>query len=300
LLKSYIRTIQKDKNLISLLRDSGMLYVAGIFSIGLTFLQQMTTARWLGAEAFGQFATIVSSGTIIFLLIDFRTREVSTRYFAEYEDDPDELASIATVLLSLDIVVGIIGIFLLYFSADLISVYLLHDPSLSAYVRVFSIILPFRLVAAGVTTASLRLFNYFGILSIKSVIYGLLRISLISGLVFLGYGLKGAIIGLIISECIHGILMLSLFFIVSYQHLGILPIRFVKPQAFASFPKMLMNLWLGETLQGLQAEMIFPILAFMTNPEVIGIIKVAHSIAELIQRLRGIIPGRGRKNRIAQ
>jgi len=284
MLKRLLQTIRQDRNLSGMLRGASLLYVAGALSIALMFVQQIWTASLLGAENYGRLATLVGSTALILLFADFRTREATMKYWTEYGEEPPEMARSATWLLGVDAVAGVIGAVLVLIFAQFIAVNMLQAPELLALVRAFGITIPFRLLANGVASAGLRTLDYFGWLAGKSIFFAVARLPLIVGGAMAG-GLIGAIWGWIASEILNGLLMFSLLYAAWRRETGTSLLQGARPDALPTFRRTLSQLWVGETLQGLQVGLLIPLLALLTNPAVVGLFRSSQDIAELIQRL---------------
>ncbi|MCA9914042.1 MAG: oligosaccharide flippase family protein, partial [Anaerolineae bacterium] len=129
-----------------------------------------------------------------------------------------------------------------------------------------------------------RTLDYFGWLAGKSIFFAVARLPLIVGGAALG-GLIGATWGWIASEILNGLLMFGLLNVAWRRETQSPLLQFSRPQALPTFRHTLSQLWLGETLQGLQVGLLIPLLALLTNPAVVGLFRSSQDIAELIQRL---------------
>lgn len=280
--------IRSDGNLKDLLRNSGMLYVAGGVSIALTFLQQITTANLIGVEDYGRFAAIMGSGMLLLLLVDFRTWEAAAKLLARsfVEKDHDESASIMTWLSVVDVISGMIATILLFLLADFIAITMLQAPELAPLVRLYALLVPLRLYARGVPNTVIRLYGRFDWLSVKSIVYAILRLVFITGLALLGYGLPGVIIGAVVADLLHTIMLYWMTWALWRRNTNQNTfIRFVRPRCFHEGLRLMRDLWIGATLKGLQLETFIPILALLTNPTQVGLYRVGLDIAQLVSRL---------------
>lgn len=288
LFKDRLLRLRHDENLKSLLRDSGLLYIAGIFSIGLTFLQQITTANLLGTSIYGQFATVLGSAVFLLLIIDIRTWELGAKLLAKpiSEDNRLEIMLLTNYLSLFDIVLGIAGAILLILLAHPIAMYLLKEPELAYLVRIYSLILPFKLYSAGIPVALVRMYNHFGWLSIKSVLFAIVRLFLISGAALAGFGLVGVIVGIILAEILNSLFLF--FIVVQIWRKHLTGTRFFQSGKFRQLPeimKMIPGYWVFGTLKGFQMETFIPLTALLTSPAQVGLLKVGLDIASLISKL---------------
>jgi O-antigen/teichoic acid export membrane protein len=286
--KFIISRLQRDSNLKELLRNSGVQYIAGIFTILLTLAQQMSTASILGALDYGRFAVVIGSTTLIMLIVDVRTWELGTKLFVRpiLDKSYTEIVRTLTWLVLVDAVIGTIGSFLLVLLAEPLAFYFLKMPELDWLVRLYGLSIPFRLIGTGGSIALLRLYNRFDWLAIKSVVFAVVRLVLITGAALLGLGLTGVIIGAILIEVLNTIiiLMMTLFLYQREMHVTRL-IDLNRPQNFNEGRSLLVQLWISATLKGLQLETLIPITALMTSPVQVGLLRVALDIGDLINKL---------------
>jgi O-antigen/teichoic acid export membrane protein len=284
-LKTLIAYIQKDKNLLSTLKGVGILYITGAISIAVTFLQQITTASALGADLFGRFATLIGSIRLATLLVDFRTWEAATKLISQSfaKQDKQEAARLTTWLLILDIVSGSFACLVIIILNSWIASVFLKAPELYNLVILIACTIPFTLLAIGVPTTIIRLYSRFDLLATKSILYAIIRFSLISGPALLGLGLEVVVLGFFVSEVIQVIILWWMMLRVWRKHN---PenrlISFNKPQHLPQHLKLLRELWIGSSLAGLQLETFIPIMAFFTTPAQVGLYRVSQDIAQLL------------------
>lgn len=280
--------IRGDGNLRDLLKNSGMLYVAGAVSIGLTFLQQITTANLIGVADYGRFAAIMASGMLLLLVVDFRTWEASAKLLSRTfaDDDHDESASIMTWLSLVDVLSGLIATGVLFLAADFIAATMLQAAELAPLVQVYALLIPLRLAARGVPNTVVRLYGRFDWLSVKSVVYAALRLVLMSGLAWAGFGLTGVIIGAVIADLLHTLLLYWITFTLWRRNTGRSSfIRLIRPRHYAEGIRLMRDLWIGASIKGLQLETFVPLLALLTDPAQVGLYRLGLDIAQLVTRL---------------
>jgi O-antigen/teichoic acid export membrane protein len=286
--EALIKRVRSDANLSGLLRDSGILYAAGLISIGLTFAQQISTARLLGAADYGRLAAVLSSTALILLLVDFRTWEANNKLLPEFmaRQASDEAARTMTWFMVLDIGFGIIGTVLLMLLAVPVARLLLRVPELDWLVRMFAVIIPFRLFSMGVPTSMIRVYDRFDWLAGKSVFYALLRLVLMSGAALLGLGLQGVLLGAIIGEIVNALLLLVMMLLLwQRENSGHRLFDLQRPAGMASTGRLIGSLWISASLKGFQREAFIPILSLVALPEQVGLFRSGLDIAQLIQRL---------------
>jgi len=290
-LDTLLRTARADHDFRALVRSSGLLYVAGIFSYGLTFLQQITTANLIGLNAYGQFATVVAATGLVMLIADFRTWEAASKFLAVplATKDYQQASRIVGWLSAFDVVSGAIGASAVLLLSPLLAQYLLHDEATQVLIALYSFSLPFRLFAAGVPNAFLRLENRFGWLAAKSIVFSVARLILISGPAFMGLGLPGVLVGALAADAFHACVMAWLTFKLWHDLQVEQPVRrrltLARPAELGRILDMLRTLWIGASLKALQLETFIPILALLTSPAQVGLLRFGLDVAQMVMRL---------------
>jgi O-antigen/teichoic acid export membrane protein len=279
---------QHDISFKSLIRYSSVIYSAGFISILLTTVQQLTTAGLLGAGDYGRLAAVVSSSAFIMLLIDVRTWELGAKFLARpiLDRDHSEISQMVSWLILLDLVTGLVGAAILIIFAQPIAEHLLKSTSFTAYIRLYALTMPFQLIGLGVLRTVIRLYEYFNWLAVKSVIYAGFRLILLSGIALFGFGFTGVLSGVVFSEILNTLVMI---WMVKRIYLKEIPdaklIDFTKPRQFDAVRRMIGDLWLGATLKGIQLETFIPIMALLTNPTQVGIVRTGIDLSGLVIRL---------------
>ncbi len=283
----FVARIRRDRNLTGLLRNSGIMYASGVVTIGLTFVQQIATAKLLGPADYGRLATVLGSSAFLLLLLDVRTWELGTKLLARpvLDNAHDESVRIVNWLIVVDLFLGIIGAVLLLLAADWIATDLMKAPDLTGLVRLYAISLPFKQVGSSGPLALVRLRDRFDWLSIKSVSYAVVRLLLLTGPALLGLGLTGVIVGAIISEFVNMASQLLMFVLLWRKMPDTRLIDLTRPLQFGEGRKLLVNLWFSATLQALQLETFVPITALLTAPAQVGILRSAYDVSNLINNL---------------
>jgi O-antigen/teichoic acid export membrane protein len=280
--------IRGDQNLKNLLKHSGVMYASGAVSTVLLIIQQITTAKIIGPSDYGRLATVLGSSLLVMYIMDVRTWEAGVKLLARpiIDGDKDEVTRIITWLTLADVVTGILGSLVVILFAQFIAVRLLQAPDLYWLVSLYALMIPFRMLSNGIARTSVRMYNRFDWLSVKSIVYGLSRIVFMSGAALLGYGLQGVVIGAIIVEIISAIVIVGMQWRIQKRELTDKTLfDFRKPQQFKIGLKMMRGVWLSATLQGLQIEVFVPILALLTVPAQVGLFRSGLDIAETIEKL---------------
>lgn len=270
-----------------LLVNSGLLYASGFFSILLTFIQQITTANRLGPTDYGRFAIVLSSSFLVTVIMDFRTWELGAKLLAVpiEQQQHQESVRIISWLNLIELLSGVVGGLLVFALAHPIAVYLLQAPDVDWLVRLYALSIPFRVITMGILGVIPRLFDHFDWLAAKSVAYAFLRLILISGAAWLGFGLPGVVMAAVITEVAHLVMLIVMALVIKRQHLPHTPlIDLIRPQQFSEARKMIGAFWLNSTLLGIHIYAFIPAMALFTTPTQIGLFRSGMDIAELIDR----------------
>src|SRR5262249_44243299 len=145
--------VTNDSNLKNMLRHSGMMYISGLLSTLFIIIQEILTARTIGPDDYGRFATVVGVSSLIILIVDVRTWELGTKMLVRplLDKDYDEAVRITTWLSIVDLLTGVISVFAMVAFSGVIATQLLRAPDLYWIVILYTLSLPFRMLANGIS-----------------------------------------------------------------------------------------------------------------------------------------------------
>lgn len=257
-------------------------------TILLTVVQQLATARILGVADYGRLATVLGSSVFIMLVLDVRTWELGTKLLARPSLDKDypQVSRIVTWLLLVDATLGLLGAVSLGALAQPISTYLLKAPELVHLVRLYALGMPLRLLAAGLLNAIPRFYDRYELLAAKSIAYAAVRLILILGAAYLGFGLPGVLVAALIGELLNVLAMLGLsWYVLSYEMPGARLVDFHRPEGYREAFGTMRQLWVSATLKGLNLQLFVPVLALVTTPDQVGLFRVGLDVASAVNNL---------------
>lgn len=160
----------------------------------------------LGKEAFGEYAIVQSSVALFGIFAGMAMGITSTKYVAQFrKEDPERAGRFIGIPLFLGLVSSTAAMFILILFADIISDKLLSRPDLGHVVRLSSPLLIFNTIA-NIQMASLAGFEAFRGLAVGRAALGLSKLPC-QTLGVLLWGLKGAVVGLIIADLISCIIL---------------------------------------------------------------------------------------------
>lgn len=189
-------------------------------------------AKTLGVTNYGIWAQILVT---IGLLMSFATLNLSAGMvrFLPAEKDKKNIARVIFTVIFTVLFVAVIFALILFLLSDPFAKILLRDVSASFFIKIGA----FLLILEALRQTSLESFRIFGQIkrySILTVLQTFLEIGLVSFLVLSGFGLLGVLIAFLIARSI--ILLLSLFFIISYVGFALPRFGILRPYLVFALP----------------------------------------------------------------
>ena len=170
---------------------------SGIF----TAIQTVVVARLLGVTDYGLLTLVIAYISILNMFFDLKVWETATKYIGTYleKGELDKTRSMIKLSYILDIGSGIIAFIIAILSAKLISIYVIKSPDAYVLIWIFSISL-FIDTANSTSDAILRVFDRFKTIAFINSSQKLLRLLIVAGFLFAGFGIKGVLYGFIIAS----------------------------------------------------------------------------------------------------
>lgn len=281
---SLLDRVRRDPMVGELARSSGVLYLAGGASVGLLLVQQLATARYLGAGDFGRLAAALGITVIAGLLVDIRSWELGTRLLAEPIDRGDVTATTSTFTWTLkaEAAAGAIGTLALCGGGPLVAWFVSdgHDVSLLLLLAP-SVVL--RQIAMGVSAATLRMLDRFNWIAARSVANAVLRLVLVAGPAFAGWGVHWVAAGMVVAEVFAAVSQLALTSIVYRSEHGRGLLTRSRIEDASSAKRLTFSLWLSATIKSLHIETFVPVAAAFTSAAQIGVLRAALDVGQVNQ-----------------
>jgi len=186
--------------------DVGWGLVSAAVTLLIGFLLRIFLARWLGAADLGLYSMVITIQGIAIFVASLGIPLSLIKYVAEYKDDRDRLFQTISAAFISSIIFGlVIGVLLYALSGTLAGAF--DMPELAHLLRILAFVFPF----ASILETLLGLFN--GLRQMRTYAYliilrSFLTILFIVALVWLGFGVEGAALGLVLSVvggCIFGL-----------------------------------------------------------------------------------------------
>jgi len=186
--------------------DVGWVLVSSLVSLAIAFLLRIVLARWLGAADLGLYTMVITIREIAIFVAGLGIPSALVKHVAQYKDDEDRLSQIISAAFISSIIFGlVIGVLLFALSGILAGVF--HMPELNRLLMILAFMFPFT----SILQALLGLFN--GLRRMKTYAYlmvlrSFLMVLSIVVLVWLGFGVEGAVWGIVLSViggCVFGL-----------------------------------------------------------------------------------------------
>jgi len=200
--------------------DVGWGLVSSTVTLVIAFLLRIVLARWLGAADLGLYTMVVTIYGFATIVATLGIPVALTKYVAEYKDDRDILLQTTSAALISSIIFGLmVGALIFALSGILAGVF--HMPELARLLKILAVVFPFTCILQTLV----GLFN--GLRQMRTYAYleisrSLLMILSIVALVWSGFGVEGAVMGLTISfigACIFGLYLSRSFLHLNLQSL---------------------------------------------------------------------------------
>ena len=201
----------KDLSLIT--KGAGFYFAGFAVSKILAYLYRVLIARDLGPEAFGVFSIGVSIVGILTVFAAFGLYQGIMHFVARHNAlGKDENArGVIRFALKVQLILSIVLAIALFFSSDWLAVTFFHNPELTSVLQLFSVSLPFFTLTSSlmIVTVAFKKIKYK--ILIRNVLENIAKIGFTGILLLLGFGLFGAVVGIVLSTITA--FVLSLYFV---------------------------------------------------------------------------------------
>ncbi|MFX0204320.1 MAG: oligosaccharide flippase family protein, partial [Candidatus Hodarchaeota archaeon] len=178
-----------------MLRGTIYLTISQMVFVVTNFILHPYLGRTFGPELYGIFGVITAFIMINEVILMRGIYETISKFVAEREE---ATRAIIRTPLKVMVIVCLVSGCIYFLFAEQIAL-LMNDPELASYIRLFAFIVPI----VGVSTVFLGALNglrQFGRQALISITFYMVRLICVIILVFSGFSVKGAVIGLIIAE----------------------------------------------------------------------------------------------------
>ena len=272
-----------------LAKNTGLLFLGGGIATILNTVQAILVARILGSSEYGYFALVVASVGIVLQFTDFRTWEVVIGLLPRSlrEGSEDHSWEIVYTMFFVDLISGCITILIVSILGGFLAEVFANDESLGSLIRLYSLIAPAMLLSNGVFAGFLRTFDKFSWITAKSVVVNFLQFGLIMLALAMDLGIRGVLIGIIISQYIDmfaSLLLVRREWKAQIDHpsniSGLAIIRTLKRHG-----NYIGNIWLSGSIKGLQSRIDVLLLGLFASPSAVGKYRLSLDVVGSLSRI---------------
>jgi len=187
--------------------DVSWVFVSQVITLATGFLLSVILGRFLGAAPFGLFTMTLTIYTIASLVGGIGIPTAIVKYVAEFKENKEKLnIFVSCGIVNSAIFGAIIGSVLFALSSVLAGIF--NMPELTGLIKIIAFSLPF-LVVNNTLLSLLNGLREMKSYSFRTVIRSVLLIGFVILLIYIGLGIKGAVLALLLSEV--GTLFLLVF-----------------------------------------------------------------------------------------
>lgn len=197
--------------------DVGWSVFSSVSSVAITFLLRMFLARYFGPAGLGLLTLVIIIQGIAVIIGTFGIPIALTKYAAEYKGDRDKLNQTNSSALVSSIGFGVVLCILLYTLSSVIAT-IFNKAELARLLKILALAIPFipfleTLQGLLIGLREMKIYAYLLILR------NALNILLIIALVEFGFGVEGAVFGIVLSALVG--CMLAIIFLGKYLSLNL-------------------------------------------------------------------------------
>ncbi len=191
-------------------------FLAQIILYGFGFIVSVLLARWLGPESYGLIPLTMTVIAVFSIFADFGVGASTSKHISEYRArDIGLVKSIVKDGFILKLFLGFVVSVICFYSAELIAEFM-HMPRLQPLLQISSIML-FFMSFLSFLNGVFQGFQRLEFTTLTSFSQNIIKLVASLGLVYLGYGVIGAIVGYAIAFLVTALLALVIVFFRFYN-----------------------------------------------------------------------------------
>jgi O-antigen/teichoic acid export membrane protein len=259
-------------------RGAGNLFVGNTLSLIIQGVGAILVARLLGVEVYGLYTLLLIPSATIYVFTQLGIGGSATRYTAYYNKlgDAGEALEVVNTGLIASTILHIALTAASFVVAPYIMGSIIHRPSLSSYAQLASLVIVFQ----GLTNFCTSVFNgYFKTVQTSIVLFLQASVKTAGSiaLIVLGYGLEGAVLGLVLSYVVSGLTGLGMLLIM---------LDLKKPKDFKGELGKILSFGLptyaANLLNGLSRQVQLIILAMVASASAVGAFSASANLVGFI------------------
>ncbi|CAG0999537.1 Stage V sporulation protein B [Methanosarcinales archaeon] len=178
--------------------DVGITFLASLINMLFGFIITILLGRFLGPEDLGLYKITFTLYGIIILFAMIGIPAAMVKYVAEFKEDRNKINQIVSSGIITSLFLGVGFVPLVYFLSDILAK-IYNMPELSGLLKIMSFIFPFALVS-GTLNGLLNGLREMKKIAEIVIIQSILMIFVTVPLIYYGFGVTGALIGVVLSS----------------------------------------------------------------------------------------------------
>jgi O-antigen/teichoic acid export membrane protein len=270
-------------------RDVGVLTVANVVSVGLSFAQGILVARWLGPELYGVAALVMTYPSLVHTFLDARSAEASVKYLSAFHVQNQRERALAMCKLGyvVDFAIASLAFALVLITAPWAARNIAHRPeTVDLIVLYAAAFIPRAMV--GTSHAALTTLGRFALIAWVETLTTLLRVVLVLGLVLTGWQVAAVVWGNTLATIATGLLYGMVALVLMQRTWGASPLRsgckILKGHRWEIFRFLAFN-DLYTLLDMIPKYLDIVMLGYFRNPTEVGYYKLAKNLAGALTNL---------------
>lgn len=202
---------EEDAKNLEKMASGGAILILGAFATkAIMYFYRILVAQQLGTEAYG----ILTQGLAVFwITMTLSTLGIASgiqRHVSDYlgKERKEKIPGVLWASLTTSIPFSLISATILFLSADLIALKVFSEPGLSTVIRIFALAVPFEMLYNNGASLTMAFREMRYITYVDKIYRSLATFGLTVLLIYLGYGLEGAIIAQFAAMVTSALLML--------------------------------------------------------------------------------------------
>ncbi len=190
-----------NESLRKIAKGAGIVLIGTIIGRAFGYGSRIIIARFLGASDYGLISLGFAALTMAAALAAIGLPAGVTRYVSFYKGKKDKGKIKGAIIsaIKMNLPISLIFALLLFFGADWISIHVFHDANLTPVLRIFSIAVPFLVLAQNLLSATIGFQEMRYQVYTENIFKESLKLAAIVILVALGFGAIGAAWGWVLA-----------------------------------------------------------------------------------------------------
>ena len=190
-----------DVSLRKIAKGAGFALIGTLIGRAFGYGSRIVIARFIGVDGYGLISLGFAALTMAAALAAIGLPSGITRYVSFYKGKEDARRIKGTIIsaIKMNFPISVIFALLLFFGADWISIHVFHDANLTPILRIFSIAVPFLVLARDLLSATVGFQEMRYNVYTENIFNEVLKLGAIVILVTLGFGVIGAAWGWVLA-----------------------------------------------------------------------------------------------------